>query len=84
MKKKNIDITIDIYNENELNETERTLVHHAIAATHNSYSPYSHFSVGACVLLDDDTIVIGATQDNAAYPVGLCAERSAIFAAQSQ
>ena len=84
MKKKNIDITIDRYNENELNETERTLVHHAIAATHNSYSPYSHFSVGACVLLDDDTMVIGANQENAAYPVGLCAERSAIFAAQSQ
>ena len=52
-------------------------------ATGNSYSPYSRFRVGAALLLANGTEVIGANQENAAFPSGLCAERSAIFAAQS-
>ena len=46
--------------------------------------PYSKFSVGACLLLNNGVEVIGCNQENAAYPVGLCAERSAIFAAGAQ
>lgn len=68
----------------ELNEEEQQLVRKAMAATDNSYSPYSHFRVGAAIRLDDGMEIIGANQENAAYPVTLCAERTAIFAAQAQ
>ncbi len=68
----------------ELAVEEQILVKAAIKATDNSYAKYSHFHVGAALLLEDGSIVTGANQENAAYPSGLCAERSAIFAAQSQ
>lgn len=68
----------------ELNEEEQQLVKKAMQATDNSYSPYSHFRVGAAIRLEDGTEMIGANQENAAYPVTLCAERTAIFAAQAQ
>lgn len=84
MKTKEININIGIFAFEELNEEQKTVVEKAIAATQNSYSPYSHFKVGACLMLADGTTVIGANQENAAYPVGLCAERTAIFAAQAQ
>lgn len=67
----------------ELNTEEQTLVKKAIKATDNSYSPYSHFKVGAACLLGNGEIIIGANQENAAFPSGLCAERTAIFAAQA-
>ena len=66
----------------ELPEKDRQLVEKAVIATKNSYSPYSHFRVGACLRLANGIEIIGANQENAAYPVGLCAERTAIFAAQ--
>ncbi|MCR5153183.1 MAG: cytidine deaminase [Prevotella sp.] len=68
---------------NELSDSERELIEAAKKATDNSYSPYSHFRVGAALRLSDGRIVIGANQENAAFPSGLCAERSAIFASQS-
>ncbi len=82
----NLDINIDIKrcSEEELNEIDRMLVENAKQATLNSYSPYSHFSVGAAVLLADGTVLKGANQENAAFSVTICAERSAIFAAQAQ
>ncbi|MBQ7811622.1 MAG: cytidine deaminase [Bacteroidales bacterium] len=51
----------------------------AIEAMELSYAPYSKFNVGAAVRLDDGEIVKGANQENAAYPSGLCAERTAMF-----
>ena len=68
----------------ELSNEDQQLVKAAIAATANSYARYSNFNVGAALRLSDGSIVIGANQENAAFPSGLCAERSAIFAAQSQ
>lgn len=65
----------------ELAAGDRALALSAIEAIDGSYAPYSHFNVGAAVLLDDGTIVKGANQENAAYPSGLCAERTAMFAA---
>lgn len=65
----------------ELSESDRSLAISAIEAIDGSYAPYSHFNVGAAVLLSDGTIVKGANQENAAYPSGLCAERTAMFAA---
>ena len=51
----------------------------AIEARKNAYAPYSKFNVGAAVLLDNGIIVKGSNQENAAYPSGLCAERTALF-----
>ncbi len=67
----------------ELDSQEQTLVTRAMQATDNSYAKYSNFRVGAACLLANGQIVIGANQENAAYPSGLCAERTAIFAAQA-
>ena len=60
---------------------DRMLVAKALEAQKGSYSPYSHFQVGAALLLANGTVVMGANQENAAYPSGLCAERTALFAA---
>ena len=67
----------------ELADDDRQLVEKAIRATQNSYAPYSNFHVGACLRLADGREVIGPNQENAAFPSGSCAERSAVFAAQS-
>lgn len=61
-----------------------SLMDQAALARNNSYSPYSKFSVGAAILLDNDQVVLGSNQENASYPSGLCAERTAIFYAGSQ
>ncbi len=68
----------------ELQTADQELVKAAIGALANSYARYSNFNVGAALRLANGDIVIGANQENAAFPSGLCAERSAIFAAQSQ
>lgn len=84
MKQTTIEIAVKHYSVDELPPDERELVEKAKEATRNSYAEYSHFCVGAALRLADGHIVIGANQENAAFPSGLCAERSAIFAAQSQ
>ncbi len=68
----------------ELSEELQAVVAKAKENTQRSYSPYSHFCVGAAVLLADGTIVNGANQENAAYPSGLCAERTAMFYANAE
>ena len=82
MKKINISIDIELKQKEELSAEEQILVDKAIEATTRSYSVYSHFAVGAALMLENGDIVLGATQENAAFPSGLCAERTAIFAAQ--
>lgn len=52
----------------------------AVEAAKRSYAPYSHFHVGAAVLLDDGTIVEGCNQENASFSPTICAERTALFA----
>jgi cytidine deaminase len=56
----------------------------AVKARHRAYAPYSNFTVGCALLLENGEIVTGNNQENAAYPSGLCAERVAIFAAGAQ
>ena len=67
----------------ELSEQDRQLIESAKQATQQSYAPYSQFHVGAAVLLEDGTTITGTNQENAAYPSGLCAERTALFYASS-
>ena len=68
----------------ELSSSFQSLMQEAVLARANAYAPYSNFSVGAAVLLDNGVIVRGNNQENAAYPSGLCAERVAIFYASAQ
>ncbi|MCQ2141820.1 MAG: cytidine deaminase [Bacteroidales bacterium] len=68
----------------EMEPGDAELCRAAIAALDGSYAPYSHFNVGAAVRLTDGTVVKGANQENAAYPSGICAERTAMFAASAQ
>ncbi|MBR1548505.1 MAG: cytidine deaminase [Prevotella sp.] len=68
----------------ELDADERSLVEKAIEATSRSYAPYSKFHVGAALMLKNGKTFIGCNQENAAFPAGICAERSAIFAAGAQ
>lgn len=77
-------ICIKTYSWNELSEEEKTLVDFARQATNRSYAPYSHFHVGAAIGLANGVIVTGTNQENAAYPSGMCAERTALFYANSQ
>ncbi|MGM9805498.1 MAG: cytidine deaminase [Candidatus Aphodosoma sp.] len=84
MQTKHIDIPVEIYSFEELSAEERQLVEAAKEATVRAYSPYSHFQVGAAVSLSNGEIVTGTNQENAAYPSGLCAERTAMFYANSR
>lgn len=84
MKTLTIETTIKVYAYYELSTEERKLTESALEATYRSYAPYSNFHVGAAVLLENDVIVTGSNQENVAYPSGLCAERTALFYANSQ
>lgn len=84
MQELTLNTTIKAMQKEELSEPEQLLVEAAIEATKRSYNPYSHFSVGAALLLENGKTVIGCNQENAAFPAGLCAERTAIFAAGAQ
>ena len=85
MEKKTLTIPYEAYASiDELGAADRALLEAAIEALKGSYAPYSHFNVGAAVRLADGTVVKGANQENAAYPSGLCAERTAMFAASAQ
>ncbi len=64
--------------------TERELMDLAQKARENSYSPYSHFRVGAALLAKSGKVYLGCNIENAAYPAGICAERTAFFKAVSE
>lgn len=84
MKDLTISTVIKVYQYNELSQEDQQLITTAMEATRRSYAPYSHFSVGAAALLDNGIVVTGTNQENAAYPSGLCAERTTLFYANSQ
>ena len=67
----------------ELDASDRRLVDSAREATRSSYSPDSKFYVGAALQLADGSIVCGSNQENAAYPSGMCAERTALYYASA-
>lgn len=64
-----------------LGANDRALFAKAVEAMQSAYAPYSRFSVGAAVLLQNGVVVQGSNQENMAYPSGLCAERVALFSA---
>jgi len=68
----------------QLPDNDAKLVGFAREATKKGYAPYSGFLVGAAVLLGNGEIITGNNQENAAYPSGLCAERTALFYASAQ
>ena len=84
MKELNLQVKVNIYDIDELSESDRKLIESAREATFRSYAPYSNFSVGAAALLANGTIISGNNQENAAYPSGLCAERTTLFYANAQ
>jgi cytidine deaminase len=84
MEKKEITFQIAVYQQlAELPEADRQLLEEARAFTDKAYAPYSHFNVGAVALLANGEKVSGSNQENAAYPVGICAERVLLSAASS-
>ena len=84
MKKVDIILTTYEYDSlEEVNQEEQILINKSKDAVKNAYAPYSKFNVGAAVLLANGKIITGTNQENAAYPSGLCAERVAIFYANS-
>jgi cytidine deaminase len=64
--------------------TDEELLERARAAAPGAYAPYSRFEVGAAVLLRDGRIVTGVNVENAAYPLGVCAERAALATAVAE
>lgn len=83
MKELQISFHIKCYDLAELDEADRTLIEAAREMTATSYSPYSHFQVGAALRVADGRVFRGSNQENAVFPVGLCAERVAFFAASA-
>ena len=84
MKEYTIQSIVRVYDWEELPQEDRNLVEAAKDATKGSYAPYSGFCVGAAARLKDGSVVIGSNQENVAFPSGLCAERTALFAANAQ
>lgn len=80
MKTKKITSTLSIFDAvSELPTSVQDLFSAATDARDKAYAPYSHYAVGAALRLASGKIVTGSNQENAAYPSGLCAERTAIF-----
>lgn len=84
MKELILQTKIKVCSYDEFSLEDKEVVDAARAATANSYAVYSKFNVGAAVRLEGGVIVTGSNQENAAYPSGLCAERTTLFWANSQ
>jgi len=85
MKKKEVKSTFYEYTSlSELSQKQQQLVEEASKAATNAYAPYSGFHVGAAVLLENGHMIHANNQENSAFPSGLCAERTAVFYANSQ
>ena len=84
MKKIDVVATATIYEDvSELPSDVQILMNKAVEARNQAYAPYSKFKVGAALLLENNQVILGNNQENAAYPSGMCAERVAIWKAGS-
>jgi cytidine deaminase len=76
MKENKFEFSYEVYDDiSELNEKDAWLLNEARAITEQAYAPYSNFHVGAVAMLSNGEVVAGTNQENASYPVGICAER---------
>jgi len=76
MKEQKFEFEYEVYNDiSELNKADADLLTKARTVTKQAYAPYSNFFVGATARLNNGEIVSGTNQENASYPVGICAER---------
>jgi cytidine deaminase len=69
----------ELANASELSNQDKMLIDKSRASTSNAYAPYSGFRVGAAALLENGEVITGNNQENAAYPSGMCAERTVLF-----
>src|SRR3954454_3637460 len=84
MKKEDYSFTFEVYDSiDDLNEQDAWLLSEAREVTQHAYAPYSHFQVGAIARLSNGEVVAGSNQENASFPVGLCAERVLLASAAS-
>jgi cytidine deaminase len=82
MQKKNISFEYEVFESaEELTAADRELLEAARKVTGNAYAPYSHFNVGAVARLTNGETISGTNQENASYPVTICAERVLLSAA---
>jgi cytidine deaminase len=80
MKKIYIETQLTVFESiDELSVDLQSLMHQAIEIRKKAYAPYSKFRVGTAILLENNKVILGSNQENAAYPSGLCAERVAIY-----
>jgi len=85
MTQQQTSFSFEVYNSiDELNPADALLLKQAKAVTKNAYAPYSHFYVGAVAALANGAFINGTNQENASYPVGICAERVLLSSASSQ
>ena len=80
MKSFNISSEFEIFDSlEELPDNIVELMKKSFEARDKAYAPYSRFQVGAALLLDNGEVITGSNQENASYPSGLCAERTAVY-----
>jgi cytidine deaminase len=84
MKKEEYSFAFEVYDSiDELSDRDRCLLEEARKVTQHAHAPYSHFRVGAIARLNNGKIITGSNQENASFPVGLCAERVVLASAAS-
>ncbi|MGW1453940.1 cytidine deaminase [Salegentibacter agarivorans] len=80
MKPLKVTSNFEVYDAvEELPQAIQSLMKTAVEARDKAYAPYSQFKVGAAIALNNNEVVTGSNQENASYPSGLCAERTAIY-----
>lgn len=84
MKTINLTAKINVCAYDELTNEEKLLIERAKEAATTAYAPYSNFRVGAAVWLMNGEIVAGSNQENASFPAGICAERTALSYANAR
>lgn len=84
MENKSLTVQFQMAQPSDLSADDLELVSAAKEMTMHSYAPYSRFHVGAALRLKNGIVVKGCNQENAVYPLGLCAERVTIFSSQAQ
>lgn len=80
MKPLTITSRLEVYDSiDEVPADVQDLMKKAINVRDEAYAPYSNFKVGAAIFLENEKVVVGSNQENASYPSGLCAERTAVY-----